>query len=81
MIDIVGRAIASADGGNFASDRARYRRLAIAAIRPLAKPTEEMVDAAHCAVWFDAHWAIDSRRDFRRAVRAMIAEATRGATE
>jgi hypothetical protein len=81
MVDMVGQAIASADGGSFVTERARYRRLALAAIRPLAVPTEEMVDAAHRAVWFDAYWAINSRRDFRRAVKAMIAEATREATE
>ncbi len=52
-VDVIGKAIAKADGGRFASDRARYRRLAVAAIRSLAKPTEAMVDAAHEAVWFD----------------------------
>ena len=31
-----------------------------------------MVDAAHEAVWFDAFWAINSRADFKKAVRAMI---------
>ena len=30
---------------------------------------------AHEAVWFDAFWAINSRADFKRAVRAMIASA------
>ena len=35
MVDVVGKAIAAADGGRFAADRARYRRLAVAAIRPL----------------------------------------------
>ncbi len=78
MIDVIGKAIAAADGERFVADRARYRRLAVAAIRPLAKPTEAMVDAAHTAVWFDAYWAINNRRDFKRAVKAMIAEATRG---
>lgn len=76
MVDFVGKAIAAADGGRFADDRARYRRLAIAAIRPLAKPTEAMVDAAHEEVWFDAYWAINNRRDFKRAMKAMIAKAT-----
>jgi hypothetical protein len=38
-------------------------------------PTEAMIDAAHEAVQFDAAWAINSRRDFRRAVRAMITRA------
>jgi hypothetical protein len=37
--------IAAADGGRFAANRARYRRLAVTAISPLAKPTEAMVDA------------------------------------
>ena len=31
-----------------------------------------MIDAAHEAVWFDAYWAINSRNDFKKAVRAMI---------
>ena len=35
MVDVVGKAIAAADGGRFVADRARYRRLAVAAIRPL----------------------------------------------
>ncbi len=77
IVDVVGKAIATADGGKFAAGRARYRRLAVAAIRPLAKPTEAMVDTAHEAVWFDAYWAINSRRDFEKAVKAMITEATR----
>ncbi len=81
MVDVVGKAIAVADGGSFAADRARYRRLAVAAIRPLAKPTKAMVDAAHEVVWFDAFWAINSRRDFKRAVKAMIAEAAREAPD
>ncbi len=38
-------------------------------------PSEAMINAAHQAVWFDAEWAINSRRDFRSAVRAMIIHA------
>jgi hypothetical protein len=38
-------------------------------------PTEVVIDAAHEAVQFDAAWAINSRRDFQRAVRAMITHA------
>jgi hypothetical protein len=34
-----------------------------------------MVDAAHEAVWFDAFWAVNSRADFKKAVRAMIRAA------
>jgi hypothetical protein len=72
MVERMGRAIAEADGGDFEVDPARYRRLAIAALEPLARPTEAMIDAAHEAVWFDAYWAINSRNDFKKAVRAMI---------
>jgi hypothetical protein len=72
MVDRMGRAIAEADGGDFDTDPVRYRRLAIAALEPLARPTEAMIDAAHEAVWFDAYWAINSRNDFKKAARAMI---------
>jgi hypothetical protein len=34
-----------------------------------------MIEAAHQAVWSDAYWAINSRRDFQKAVRAMILAA------
>jgi hypothetical protein len=34
-----------------------------------------MITAAHEAVWFDAFWAINSRADFKKAVKAMIASA------
>ena len=75
MVDQVGRAIAKADGADFESDPPRYRKLALAALKPLTRPTEAMVDAAHEAVWFDAFWAINSRADFKKAVRAMIRAA------
>ena len=45
------------------------------ALQPLAKPTENMIDAAHEAVWSDGLWAINNRRDFKKAVRAMILAA------
>ena len=47
----------------------------MAALKPLANPTDAMIAAAHEAVWFDASWAINSRSDFERAVKAMIAAA------
>jgi hypothetical protein len=78
MVDQVGRAIAKADCADFESDPARYRKLALAALKPLTRPTEAMVDAAHEAVWSDAFWAINSRADFRKAVRAMIRAAMAG---
>jgi hypothetical protein len=70
----VARAISKADGAEFESDPARYRRLALAALGPLNQPREGW-DAAREAVWFDAFWAINSRTDFKKAVRAMIRAA------
>lgn len=75
MIDQIATAIAKADGARFEDDPKRFRRLALAALKPLTRPTEEMVDAAYEAVRFDEHWAVNSRRDFRKAVRAMILAA------
>ena len=79
MIDRIAEAIAKADGGDERADPVRYRKLALAAIRPLASPTEKMIDAAHLAVWSDDYWAINSRRDFQKAVRAMIRATVGGA--
>jgi hypothetical protein len=39
-----------------------------------------MIDAAHGAVWFDAEWAINNRRDFKKAVRAMVEAAMKEGT-
>jgi hypothetical protein len=75
MIDQVGKAIAKADGSHFESDPPRYRRLALAAQKPLTRPTEAMVDAAYEAVWSDAFWAINNRADFMKAGQAMIRAA------
>ena len=46
MVDQVGKAIAKADGAYFESDAPRYRTLVLAALKPLTRPTEAMVDAA-----------------------------------
>ncbi len=75
MIDLVARAIAKADGAESRVNGDRYRRLAIAALTPLTKPTAGMIEAAHQAVWSDGFWAINSRRDFQKAVREMIQTA------
>ena len=75
MIDQIARAIAKADGARFEDDPNRFQRLALAALKPVARPTEAMVDAAYEAVRFDEHWAVNSRRDFRKAVRVMVAAA------
>ena len=45
----------------------------MAALQPVASPTEAMIDAAHKTASFDDIWAINSRRDFKRAVKAMLA--------
>jgi hypothetical protein len=75
MLDQIGSAIAEADGDSLESDPPHYRKLALAALKPLTRPTEAMVDAAHESVWSDAFWAINSRADFKKAVRAMIRAA------
>jgi len=75
MIEQIARAIAMADGVEFEDDPARFRRLALAALKPLTRPTDMMVDAAHEAVSFDGAWAIRGRSDFRKAVRAMVRTA------
>ena len=72
MRDQIAHAIARADGANFDQDPTRHRNLALAALKPLARPTETMIDAAYEAVRFDEAWAINSRADFRKAVRAMV---------
>jgi hypothetical protein len=46
MIDQIAHAIAEADGSDFRAESARYRRLAVAALQPLANPTDAMIDAA-----------------------------------
>jgi len=75
MIEQIARAIATADGSRFEDDPMRFRRLALGALQPLTRPTNTMVDAAHEAVWSDAYWTINSRADFKKAVRAMIQAA------
>jgi hypothetical protein len=38
----------------------------------LQKPTPDMISAAYEAVRFDEGWAVNSGRDFKRGVKAMI---------
>ena len=49
--------------------------MADAVIAEFAKPTDAMIDAAYEAVRFDEAWAINSRRDFVKAVKAMVRTA------
>jgi hypothetical protein len=80
MLDQLAGALTKADGATFDADPARYRRLAHAALKVLARPTEDMIDAAYEAVRFDEHWAVNSRRDFRKGVRAMMLAAAADGT-
>ena len=69
------RAIAKVDRES-ADDRAhRHMRMADAVIAEFAKPTDAMIDAAYEAVRFDEAWAINSRRTFVKAVKAMVRSA------
>ena len=52
-----------------------YTRIAAAVIAEFAKPSDAMLDAAFEAVRFDEAWAINSRRDFIKAVKAMVRTA------
>jgi hypothetical protein len=49
--------------------------MADAFIAEFAKPTDSMIDSAYEAVRFDEAWAINSRRDFVKAVKAMVRKA------
>lgn len=53
----------------------RYLRIADVVIAEFAKPTAAMIDAAFEAVRFDEGWAVNSRRDFLKAVTAMVRAA------
>jgi hypothetical protein len=53
-------------------DANRHGRTADAVIAEFANPTDAMIDAAYEAVRFDEAWAINSRRDFVKGVRAMV---------
>jgi hypothetical protein len=83
MIDQTATAIAKADGAHIRTNPARYWLLAMAALLPLARPTETMIDPIHKAVSFDDCWAVNSRmlrpnedlpsgRDFRTAFWPII---------
>ena len=63
MVVRIALALAKAEGQALTADPLRYRRLAVASLKPLTVPSEAMIDPAHEAVWFDAAWAINSRRD------------------
>ncbi|MCJ7787232.1 MAG: hypothetical protein MUP20_00730, partial [Methyloceanibacter sp.] len=66
------RAVAKVARGSAADNADRHIRMADAVIAEFAKPTDAMIDAAYEAVRFDEAWAINSRRDFVKAVKAMV---------
>ena len=69
------QAIAKVDRES-ADDRAhRHLRMADAVLAEFAKSTDAMIDAAYEAVRFDEAWAINSRRTFVKAVKAMVGSA------
>ena len=69
------RAIAKVDRESAADSADRHMRMADAVIAEFAKPTDAMIDAAYEAVRFDEAWAINSRRNFVKAVKAMVRSA------
>ncbi len=72
FVERLARTLAKVDESDFEKDPERYRLLARAAMTELQKPTPEMILAAYEAVRFDEGWAVDSGRDFKRGVKAMI---------
>ena len=72
FVERLARTLAKVDENDFEKDPERYRRLARAAMIELQKPTPDMIPAAYEAVRFDEGWAVNSGRDFKRGVKAMI---------
>ena len=66
------RAIAKVDRESAEDSAHRHMRMADAVIAEFAKPTNAMIDAAYEAVRFDEAWAINSRRTFVKALKAMV---------
>ena len=75
FVDHLSRALAVVDKKEFEGDPERYRMLARAALKELGKPSSAMISAAYEAVRFDEHWAINTGRDFEKAVKAMVGVA------
>jgi hypothetical protein len=68
-------AVAKIARGSDANNADLYTRMADAVIAEFARPTDAMIDAAYEAVRFDEAWAINSRRDFVKALKAIVREA------
>jgi hypothetical protein len=72
FVERLARTLAKIDQSEFEENPDRFRILARGAMTELQKPTPEMISAAYEAVRFDESWAINSGRDFKKGVRAMI---------
>ena len=72
FVERLARALAKIDQSEFAENPERFTLLARAAMTELQKPTPDMISAAYEAVKFDQSWAINSGRDFKKGVKAMI---------
>jgi hypothetical protein len=71
FVERLARTLAKIDQSEFEENPERFRLLARGAMTELQKPTPEM-SAAYEAVRFDESWAINSGRDFKKGVKAMI---------
>jgi hypothetical protein len=71
------KAAAQAARSRYEDDVELYYRIARAVLAEVAKPSSTMIDAAYEAVRFDEAWAIHSRRDFQKALRAMVQRVDR----
>jgi len=72
FVERLARTLAKVDESDFEKDPERYWLLARTAMIELQKPTPDMISAAYEAVRFDEGWAVNSGRDFKRGVKAMI---------
>ena len=72
FVERLARTLAKIDQSKFEENPERFRLLARGAMTELQKPTPEMISAAYEAVRFDESWAINSGRDFKKGIKAMI---------
>ena len=72
FVERLARTLAKIDQSEFVENPERFKLLARGAMTELRKPTSEMISAAYEAVRFDENWAINSGRDFKKGVKAMI---------
>jgi hypothetical protein len=72
FVERLARTLAKIDQSEFVENPERFKLLARGAMTELRNPTPEMISAAYEAVRFDESWAINSGRDFKKGVKAMI---------